>query len=139
MMQYLSDMNPYTPHFCCYSKRKEWSRKWKTHITVLSRYLNWGMPLLPDLTLFLDVQWSQVILNCLSYGMHVIFDLCSFCIPENYRRSDSCKTRTVSPYSVIEICRLEEVHTCISVPIAEISNRDIEYNTINVMLYNNLK
>jgi hypothetical protein len=23
MMQYLSDMNPYTPHFCCYSKRKE--------------------------------------------------------------------------------------------------------------------
>lgn len=140
MMQCLWDGNPYIPRLCCYSERKEWFRKWKSQVTVLSKYISWGMPLLPDLTSFPDVQLSsQVILNWLSYGIHVILDLCRFCIPENYHKSDSCKRGTISPYSVTEICRLEEVHACISIPITEISNGNVEYNTINVMLYDNLQ
>ena len=102
IIQYQSDVHPYTSHLCCYSKRKG-SRKWKSHITVHNRYLSLGMPMLPDLTLFLDVQWcSQVILNCLSYCMHVILNWCSSCIPENYYKSDPCKTRTISPCLVIK-------------------------------------
>jgi len=38
-----------------------------------------------------------------------------------------------------KMCRLEEVHSCVNVPIAEISNRKIDYNSINIKLYNSLK
>jgi hypothetical protein len=71
--------------------------------------------------------------------MHVILDLCSSCIPENYHKSDPRKTRTISPYSVITMCRLEEVHSCVSVPLAEMSNHNIDYNSLKIMLYSNLK
>jgi hypothetical protein len=96
--------------------------------------------MLPDLTLFLDVQrCSQVILNWLSYCMHVILDLSSSCIPGNYHKSGLCKTRTIFPYSVITMCRLEEMHSCVSVPLTEISDHYIDYNSLKIMLYNSLK